>query len=206
MEYSMLSYHKKIQNRMVWLDDFIRTSRIESIVECGTGQVAQYAQRMCESLSQNDNGKIKFISYEMNKAHAAAAKEKMKSYSNFIELHCGDMFSFFKDYDLYPDLLFLDAGDEKLFNSQWEVEGKDYGPQSRYASGISENLDFFLEIQNCRSRPGTYVILDDFLYGRGSYILNYAKDNYYDKFSINWDILDVVKDASNASLCLLRRR
>lgn len=206
MSYSMLSYHKKIQNRMVWLDDFIKSSNVESIVEAGTGAAAQYAKRMCETLSQNDSKKSKFISYELSEPYSIAAKEILSPYSSFTDLHCGDMFSFFKDYEsLQPDLFFLDAGDEKLFNSKWEVEGKDYGPKSRYAAGISENLDFFLEIQNSRSKVGTYVILDDFLYGRGTYILNYAKDNYHDSFSMNWDILDIVKDESGASLCLLRR-
>jgi len=194
-----------------WLYQTIKQLKPKIIVETGTGQYAAYAQSMCLALKEDSPSDSKFISYEIELAAHQSAARHLERFGSSVELHNKDMFSFFNDYDMQPDVFFLDAGDELLWKKQHGVHmrtipGKDYGENSSFSQDESENLKFFLKVQNDRSVTGTVVILDDFLYGRGTYVSNYIQNNI-DEFKILWDIVDVVKsERANASLCICRRR
>ncbi len=181
----------------------VRDLKPKTILEAGTGKDARYATAMCSALEQNNISGSCLISYELCSSYYESAKEKLSTFSEIVQLEQKDMFSFFDDYELQPDLYLLDAGDEKLWNSSWNVPGKDYGPGSYYVKKESENLNFFLELQNKRTVSGTIVILDDFLTGRGTYIGNYAIDNHAD-FDSKWKILNIFV-SGQSSLCVLQR-
>ena len=170
------------------------------VVEAGTGKDARYAQAVCRALRQNDISDSCLISYELCASYYESAKKKLAPFSETTQLNQKDMFSFFDDYEVQPDLFFLDAGDEKLWNKAWTVPGKNYGTGSLYEKGESENLNFFLELQDKRAIPGTMVILDDFLAGRGTYIANYAVNNHAD-LDLKWKIC-VIFAANGSSLCV----
>lgn len=187
---------------------FVSEKKPKTFLELGTGKNANYATSICFSMSEYDDKT--FISYELSNSDCKSAKQKLSKFDSFSKIHCDNMFNFFDDYkDLIPDMYMLDAGDEKLWSNQnnagdWVVEGKDYGEESLFAKGESENLTFFLQIQNQRSKKGTYVILDDFLSGRGTYISNYMLSNE-EEFNSNWEILNIF-GSGESSICLLERK
>lgn len=188
---------------------FISEKKPKTFVELGTGKDASYATAICSEMKNFQEKK--FISYELCEKYYNSAKKKLKEFDSFTELICDDMFNFFKDYDNFiPDIYMLDAGDEKLWSNEnnvgnWEVEGKDYGKGSFFANKKSENLEFFLRIQNEKSKKGTFVILDDFLMGRGTYIGNYFLENK-DECDSNWEILNIFQGHGGSSICLLERK
>jgi hypothetical protein len=185
------------------VSDLVKKNKPRVVLEAGTGKDAGYAGALCSALKENNIPDSRLISYELCSSYYESAKEKLAMFGDTVDLKQKDMFSFFTDYELQPDLYLLDAGDEKLWNENWSVPGKDYGRGSLYNKGESENLNFFLDLQNKRSIPGTIVILDDFLIGRGTYIGNYAIKNHT-SFDLKWKILDIFV-AGPASLCILER-
>ena len=56
-----------------------------------------------------------------------------------------------------------------------------------------------------KSKKGTFVILDDFLMGRGTYIGNYFLENK-DECDSNWEILNIFQGHGGSSICLLERK
>jgi hypothetical protein len=188
---------------------FVSEKKPKTFVELGTGKDASYASSICSSMK--DFEEKMFISYELCKDNYSSAVEKLKEFDSFSKIHCDDMFNFFDQYQNFiPDMYMLDAGDEKLWSNQnnvgdWEIKGKNYGEESFFGKGKSENLEFFLKIQNERSEKGTFVILDDFLYGRGTYIADYFLSNA-DECDSNWEILNIFVGHGGSSICLLEKK
>ena len=190
-----------------WVGDTIREIKPQTVLETGTGANSGYALATCAALREVHGSDCLFMSYEIYKPAHKSACSLLKPFDPITELHCGDMFGFFLDYapNFIPDMCFLDAGDERLWSGD-TIPGKQYDSGSYYENGESENLAFFLRVQSERSAPGTHVILDDFLAGRGSYIADYILKNK-DEFDANWDALNIVKSrGSGASLFLCRRK
>lgn len=201
--------YETFKNNLLWVYHAVNQIKPKKFVEFGTGKDANYAKSICKAMDENNLSETKFISYELSRNYYENATNILKNYQHFTELHCDDMFNFFKTYDdLIPDMYMLDAGDEKLWSNQnnqgdWIVEGKDYSENSYYGKGISENLSMFLEIQNSRSKIGTWVLLDDFFVGRGSYISEYILNNK-ETFENYWEFKNIVH-FGNSSIALLRR-
>mgnify|MGYP003113651822 CR=1 FL=1 len=75
-----------------------------------------------------------------------------------------------------------------------------------YHSKKSLNLEFFLRIENERSKKGTMVLLDDVLYGRGGPILHYLLDcGSNSKWDIVWSAKDIQDQPCWSNVLLVKR-
>jgi len=189
-----------------YIRDLILLRKPSLVIECGTGKTAVSALSIVKSLMETGVGKL--ISYEIGNITYRKARESLKmngiEEGKFLKLVNDDFINFFNNIDKIgdPDIVFLDGGDEKLINPQWHVNGKNYGKDSLFSLGISENLTFFKKIEDeSNFFTQSDILLHDWDYGRGTFIKKYLEQK---KFK-GWEVIKVL-DNKRFNLCHLKKK
>ena len=169
-----------LEQERKYLTDIVLKIKPNIVLESGTWYGGGSTLSLVKGLFENKKGTLHTVEEHYDYYKIANDFYKNSQYSEHIKLYHNSFVNVIRDMNLLEvDLIFLDGGDEK-------PGGHPKLDYSKYVDNynLSENVQSFKIIEQ-KIKPNTHIILQDWGYGRGSFVKQYLiKENKMQNYKL----------------------